>query len=150
MPKSTRRPATRARKARAAALHTGGCLCGAVRFRARGQPLLVENCHCSMCRKAAGAPMVTSANFAKDAFRWTKGKLKYYRSSATGERGFCAKCGSQVTFHRIGRDDQVSINVGCLDHPETFKPQCHIYAADAIPWMLRKDGLPRHKRGVPD
>ncbi|MFO0997494.1 MAG: GFA family protein [Alphaproteobacteria bacterium] len=141
--------ATRKREGHATPVHTGGCLCGAVRFRATGKPTLVENCHCSMCRKASGAAMVTSANFPSDSFRWTKGKLKYYRSSATGRRGFCARCGSQLTFHRIGRRGEVSINVGSLDRPERVKPWLHIYAADAVPWMLTKDGLPRYARGIP-
>ena len=137
------------RKAANRALHTGGCLCGAVRFHARGKPLLVEHCHCSMCRKASGAPVVTSANFPSASFRWTKGRLKFHRSSPKSRRGFCARCGSQLTFRYDGRDDYVSVNVGCLDHPERVTPECHIYVADAIPWMLHKDGLPRHARSLP-
>jgi hypothetical protein len=128
--------------------HTGGCLCGAVRFRARGNPTLVDHCHCSMCRKASGAPVVTSANFPAESFAWTKGKLKFYRSSPKARRGFCAKCGSQLTFRFDKRTDYVSVNVGCLDRPERVKPQCHIFVDTMIPWLHMKDGLPRHRRGV--
>ena len=130
-------------------VHAGGCLCGAVRFRARGEPLLVEHCHCSMCRKASGAPVVTSANFPTDAFRWTKGRPKYRRSSKIAERGFCAACGSPLTFRFDGRRDYMSINVGSMDRPERVTPECHIFVADAIPWMLHRDSLPRHRRGLP-
>ena len=52
--------------------HTGGCLCGAIRYRARGPTMSVKHCHCSMCRRAGGAAMVTWVGFARDGFALTK------------------------------------------------------------------------------
>ena len=42
---------------------TGGCLCGAVRYRATVDPIRVVNCHCGMCRRASGAAFLTHVHF---------------------------------------------------------------------------------------
>jgi hypothetical protein len=131
------------RKASTRAVHTGGCLCGAVRFRARGHPLLVEHCHCSMCRKASGAPVVTFTRVALGEFAFTKGKPKEYRSSKRGRRGFCPKCGSQIYFMYDAKPDSIGLNVGCFDEPERLKPVRHIFSDTMIPWLHMDDGLPR-------
>jgi hypothetical protein len=121
----------------------GGCLCGAVRFRVTGKPNYVVHCHCSMCRKASGAPVVTFTRYPLERFAYTKGKPKAYRSSADNKRGFCAKCGAQIYFMAGGKPDSIGLNVGCFDHPERLKPQKHIYADTMIPWLHMRDGLPR-------
>ena len=141
-------PGTNRRATRTKAVsHTGGCLCGAVRFRARGAPLYVSHCHCTMCRKASGAPVVTFAGFPADRVTFTKGKPAHYRSSKVARRGLCAKCGSQLYFQFDAHRERMGLNVGCFDHPEAFKPQRHIFTSTMIPWLKMKDGLPRERRG---
>lgn len=124
---------------------TGGCLCGAVRFRVSGTPIYVAHCHCGMCRKASGAPVVTFARFPLGGFAFTKGKPKTYRSSRKNRRGFCAKCGAQLCFIAGDKPESIGLNVGCLDAPEKLTPTSHIYADTMIPWLHMRDGLPRHK-----
>ena len=65
---------------------TGGCLCGAVRYRATAAPLRAVSCHCAMCRRASGAAFLTFVHFPKEAFAWTEGAPTRYRSSANAER----------------------------------------------------------------
>ncbi len=36
-------------------IHTGGCQCGAIRFRVEGDLKDSSICHCRMCQKAFGA-----------------------------------------------------------------------------------------------
>ena len=127
--------------------HTGGCLCGAVRFRARGVPAGVAHCHCSACRKAAGAPFVTFARFPIERIAFTKGKPKWRRSSAKARRGSCAKCGSQLAFQFFAHPERMSLAVGCFDRPERVKPERHIFVESKLPWLVITDGLPRHRRG---
>jgi hypothetical protein len=138
MPKTTRRTAGRKTKS-----HTGGCLCGAVRFRATGKVTGVSHCHCTMCRRASGAPVVTFAGFPVESVRITKGRPKIYRSSKSARRWFCAKCGSQLYFQYDAHPERIGFNVGCFDHPESFRPQRHIHTRTMIPWLHMKDGLPR-------
>ncbi|MBM3540868.1 MAG: GFA family protein [Alphaproteobacteria bacterium] len=135
--------ATPRSKTRAATAHTGGCLCGAVRFRTTGPLGPVSHCHCTMCRKASGAPVVTFTRVGMSEFAFTKGKPKEYRSSKGGRRGFCAKCGSQLCFMYDAKPDSIGLNVGCFDEPERLKPVRHIYSETMIPWLHMDDGLPR-------
>ena len=61
---------------------TGGCLCGAVRFQAMGEPVVTGHCHCADCRRHNGAPVVTLVIFEADKVWFTEGKRKISQSSA--------------------------------------------------------------------
>ena len=126
-----------------------GCLCGAVRYRAQGAPLLVEYCHCGMCRKAGGAPVVVWADFPAERVAWSAGAPRYRRSSERAQRGFCAECGSALAYRGDGTPERLSLTVGSLDEPARLAPAHHIFAADRIPWLALADDLPRYERGKP-
>ena len=79
----------------------GGCLCGAVRYRIGAEPDHAGYCHCRMCQRAAGAPVVAWLTVARAAFAWTRGEPAVYRSSAKAERLFCGACGTQLAFREI-------------------------------------------------
>ena len=122
---------------------TGGCLCGAVRFEATEPPSFVAYCHCRMCQKACGQPYTITVGFAgaqKGALLFTKGKPKYYKSSAWLERAFCANCGSPLG----ARDAEGhSVMAGTLDHPEEWPPNEHVGIESQVPWLVIHDDLPR-------
>jgi hypothetical protein len=103
---------------------TGGCLCGALRFTATGQPYRVGICHCMDCRKNHGTPFHASAIFPEDAVALT-GIWHSYQ-----DRSFCPTCGSQVFAH-IG--DEIGINLGAFDAPDQFRPTYEL-------WMIRREG----------
>ena len=126
--------------------HEGGCLCGAVRYRITGEALGVEYCHCSMCRKAAGAPVVVWMDFDTSAVTWLTLGPKRYASSPDALRGFCSACGSALTFENKNTPNKISLTVGTLDTPEAVAPRQHIYADDQIPWLTLQDNLPRYKQ----
>ena len=127
----------------------GGCLCGAVRYRVRGEPLLVEYCHCGMCRRAGGAPVVAWADFAVTRVEWIQGAATEYSSSPNGRRGFCRDCGSTLTFRWATGSEKISLSVGTLDHPDNLRPQHHIFEADRLSWLQIADNLPRHRKALP-
>ncbi len=60
---------------------SGGCLCGAVRFRVTAKPVAAYYCHCTMCQKNSGGPFMPSATVPIEAFAFTKGEPKVYESS---------------------------------------------------------------------
>lgn len=111
---------------------TGGCLCGALRFTALGQPYRVGLCHCMDCRKNHGALFHASAIFPETAVTIT-GEARSFR-----DRSFCPTCGSPVFAHI---EDEIGINLGCLDDPSVFRPTYELWTIrredwlPAFPWM---------------
>ena len=122
---------------------TGGCLCGAVRYRTTADPMRAVICHCGICRKVSGAAFLSFVHFPKDAFTWTSGAPTRYRSSAYAERGFCPQCGSTLTMHEDVLDDRVQVSLGSLDRPEAVRPNDHVWSESQLPWLVISDDLPR-------
>jgi len=124
----------------------GGCLCGAIRYRAAAAPLRGVICHCSMCRKHSGAPALAFVHFAADSFTWTGGEPTRYRSSEFAERGFCPACGSTLSMHEEVLGTRVQVTVGSLDEPERVRPDDHVWTDERLPWFDIADALPRFAR----
>ena len=127
----------------------GGCLCGAVRYRATAAPLRVVICHCSMCRKHSGAPVLAFVHFPIDSFKWVKGEPTRYRSSRYAERGFCSVCGSTLTMHEEVLGDRMQVALGSLDEPERVHPDDHVWTQDQLPWFEITDQLRRFRQSSP-
>jgi len=128
--------------------YAGGCLCGAVRYAAAGPARNLCFCHCASCRRAAGSPSVPWATFERARFRLTRGALREYRSSAAVLRGFCAHCGSCLTYRNDARPADIDVTLGSLDEPAALAPQMHVWVADKLPWVPITDGLPQHAGGA--
>lgn len=103
-------------------LWTGGCQCGAVRYRFSSRPRSAHVCHCRMCQKAFGGFYAPLAGAPKSDFEFTRGTVKIFKSSDISERGFCAECGTPLTFIDVD-GDWVCVSIGSLDTPEYFPPQ---------------------------
>lgn len=125
----------------------GGCFCGAVRYRVTGSPRIVVHCHCTMCRRAQGAAMVTWLIVNQQDFALLKGEPAWYRSSDHGRRGFCGTCGTPLLFTTSERPAVVDITAGSLDRPEAVTPERHVHAVNRVAWLAMNDGLPRHSEG---
>jgi len=124
---------------------TGGCQCGAVRFRAAGVPNWTAHCHCSLCRKQTSAAYATWISFAARDVAYTGGEPKIYTDSPSRHRAFCAECGTQLAGLSPKWPDEVHILAGCLDDPNAVRPLLHAYYADALDWVHpHADGLPRY------
>jgi len=103
---------------------TGGCLCGALRFVAAGQPYRVGICHCMDCRKNHGALFHASAIFPEAAVTLTGTWTTW------GDRSFCPTCGSPVFAHI---EDEIGLNLGVFDAPDQFRPTYEL-------WTIRREG----------
>ncbi len=113
---------------------TGGCQCGAVRYRLDAPPTDANLCHCRMCQKAAGAPVVAFANLPADKFVLTAGTLGAFVSSAIAERGFCAACGTPLTYRGLG-SARISVTTGSLDDPNAVPPEMQLGVESRVPWL---------------
>ena len=123
---------------------TGGCLCGDIRYEAGAGAMHQSACHCSMCRRASGAPFVAWFSVPRANFRWLQGQPATYVSSEHGKRSFCPRCGTQLMFEDDRYADEVDLTTCSLDEPGRFAPQSHIYTATQVEWVKLADGLPRY------
>ena len=125
------------------AIYQGGCACGAVRYEARGPAENLCFCHCASCRRSAGATPVAWGTFATQRFELTHGALALHRSSPPVARGFCAACGTTLTYTHTARPGSIDVSRASLDAPAVLTPNCHIWVADRIAWGPLADGLPQ-------
>src|SRR5262245_10486258 len=123
----------------------GGCLCGAVRYRATAAPVRGVICHCPMCRRHSGAPALSFVHFPVQSFTWVRGAPKLYQSSEFAQRGFCAGCGSTLSMHEEVLADRMLIAVGSLDEPDRVHIDDHVWTKDQVSWFRIDDGLPRFR-----
>jgi hypothetical protein len=129
----------------------GGCLCGAVRYVARGPLRDVLICHCVDCRRFHGGPGAYTA-LPKDDLELVVDWGLHWRTSpesdAAADRGFCGECGSSL-FWDPPRRDIISIAAGTLDQPTGLRVAAHWFVSQAADYdMLPDDGLPRHERSA--
>ena len=123
---------------------TGGCLCGAIRYEMSTPLCDVHFCHCRMCQKAFGNLFGVFGSVPREALRFTAGSPELYRSSSFAERGFCAECGTPLTFRYL-KSDWVAVSIGSLDRPEAVRPEIHWGIESQVPWLVIHDDLPRKR-----
>ncbi len=120
---------------------TGGCQCGAVRYRLDAAPRGSTICHCRMCQRAGGAPFMAFTGVPLNDFVLTRGTLSTFASSDIAERGFCAGCGTPLTYARRGAD-HVSVTIGSLDRPGDVAPESQLGVESRLPWFVGLAALP--------
>lgn len=124
----------------------GGCHCGAIRYEIAGEVTVHALCHCSDCRRHAGAPMVGWALMPEAALTVT-GTPAVYPSSEHARRMFCGACGTGLFYTNAEMlPGMIDVQSGTLDTPEALPPAIHIQTAERLSWMARIDTLPGFER----
>ena len=118
------------------AVRTGGCQCGAIRFRVTGELTDASICHCRMCQKAFGAYYAPLVSTRGARLEWTRGAPKRFRSSNVVQRGFCGDCGTPLTYEA---PDGVAVAAGAFDDPAGLTPWVQYGIEGKLPYV---DGLP--------
>jgi hypothetical protein len=119
---------------------SGGCQCGRVRYT-----VSVENddaylCHCRMCQRATGGVSIAFKNVARADIVWVR-EPDRYQSSPIARRGFCAACGTPLTFEFV-EGDRLDLTVGSFDLPGRFRPTSHFGIENRHPAWLDTSALP--------
>lgn len=130
-------------------MHTGRCLCGAVRLEIAGPFLHVYFCHCSLCRRASGSSFASNGLVRSEDLRVCAGEdlLGRFETSPGIFRFFCTRCGSAL-FNRNEHVPQIrSVRLGVIDGDPGMRPACHIFVGSKAPWTELRDGLPTYLEG---
>jgi hypothetical protein len=131
--------------------YSGGCLCGALRYEAEGQPLYMGHCYCADCRKASGSGFIPFIAFPRCAVRFLGPSLSYRSKAANGGdavRNFCPNCGGLVFGGDVGVSDSFTIYAGSLDDPSAFRPATAIFTRGRPSWAVIPPGLATYE-GLP-
>jgi hypothetical protein len=120
---------------------SGGCQCGAVRFHLEGAIESPSVCHCRMCQKAAGNLYLTLVGTGDATLEWTRGQPKRFQSSNHVKRGFCAECGTPLTFET---PEGMALTVGAFDDPSSLAPTVQWGREAALPYVDSVPSLPGH------
>ncbi|MBM3521089.1 MAG: GFA family protein [Alphaproteobacteria bacterium] len=122
---------------------SGGCQCGAVRYRIVGSFGHAGICHCRMCQKAFGSWGAALVSLPVAGLAWTRGRPAEFRSSAIVARGFCRDCGTPL-FMRQDGDANYEIAIGSLDDPNGIPPLDRQSGVESkCRWFDRMAALPR-------
>lgn len=123
---------------------TGGCLCGALRYEATGEPLYMGLCFCVDCQKASGSGFIPFIGVAGSAVRFRGPSQQHVAKAARGgdsHRNFCPTCGGLVFGGERDRSESFQIYAGSLDDPSLFAPRMVIFASQRPHWAVIPPGV---------
>jgi len=112
---------------------TGGCQCGAIRYRATTMLDNAHLCHCRMCQKAVGGLFAALVAAPNECLAFTRGTPATFRSSDHVERGFCPECGTPLFFRAV-ESGRTNFTMGSLDQPEAFPPKTQTGVESRVAW----------------
>lgn len=132
-------------------MHTGGCLCGAVRYEIEGELAPIQLCHCSQCRRASGTAFASNIPVRAEAFRLVQGAeaLKAFEASPGKARVFCGTCGSPIISRAVAAPGWVRLRAGTLDEPVAARPVFHFHTDSRASWWTVADELPQYPAARP-
>ena len=119
-------------------VYTGRCMCGAVRFEARGAPVRTGMRHCTTCRANTGSAFAVYAVFPVERLRMLGAATGSYATSEHLTRHFCRECGSPAFIEERG---EMIVHLGALDGAEALAPTYELYTVRRLPWLPRVPGL---------
>jgi hypothetical protein len=122
---------------------TGGCLCGAVRYRYEGEPTAVGVCQCDRCQRQSGSAFLIGVVFPREAVS-IEGKLASYEATVSGQRlqrHFCPVCGSAMSITLERYPEIRSMMGGTLDDRRKIKPTFSIWCSSGQGWLKLPESI---------
>jgi len=122
---------------------TGGCQCGAIRYRLEGDILRLNVCHCLDCQKQSGSAFGMSLIVKEDVFQLTSGTLKKFETVAASGRhktcAFCPECGVRIYNMTSAL---MAVKPGTLDDTSWLTPDAHYWTKRKQEWTRLPDNVP--------
>jgi hypothetical protein len=108
--------------------HSGGCICGAVRFTTAGEPSRVTICHCTWCQRRTGTAFGTEVVFNSEQVEITGPEIGRYRHVSDGsgrwlDVEFCRRCGSNLGFTLEAVPGVRALPAGAFDDPTWIRSE---------------------------
>jgi hypothetical protein len=132
---------------------TGGCRCGAVRYRIEAEPLFARHCWCRDCQYIGAGSGTVNVFFASEAVAIEGALIDYTSHADSGtlmHRRFCATCGTPMFTQADTRKHYIGVRAGTLDQPDLGKPQITIWTGSAPSWACFDPNLPcEEKQAAP-
>ena len=135
---------------------SGGCLCGAIRYEVKGDPVRVAHCHCDDCRKATGSSFATNVFVKQDDLVILQGTPRSYEhtadSGSTMTKEFCADCGSQLFGSGSGSTGVKNVKVGTIDDvgaTPAIRPEIEVFTSRKLPFITPSDETEHFEEGRP-
>ncbi|MDA7948798.1 MAG: GFA family protein [Hyphomicrobiaceae bacterium] len=131
----------------------GGCLCGAVTYKATAAPQLGGHCHCVDCRKSSGTGHCSHLAMNADDVEITGKAIQFDKPADSGNmvsRFFCGTCGGAVYSTNSGMPGFVFLRASSLDNPEVFSPSMIVYTRAAPSWDVMDTSLPSFETMPPE
>jgi hypothetical protein len=131
---------------------TGGCMCGAVRYRISEKPVASGLCHCNRCRPQSGSAFSTVIIIKRSTFQ-IEGETTVFEDVGAsglrvGRRG-CARCGSPLTTEPDVAPDIMFVKAGGIDNNEWFQPAMELFVTRRRPWVTPVPGIPQFDGNPP-
>jgi hypothetical protein len=123
---------------------TGGCQCGAVRYEITGPLSDPHICHCRMCQRAFGNFFAALVGVKRSDLNWNKQPPTVFHSSSIIKRGFCAKCGTPLSYAN-DESENLSVSIGSLDDPTLVEPKSQYGAEGRLPYIANLHTLPESR-----
>lgn len=124
---------------------SGGCHCGAVRYRSAAEPVASGNCHCTDCARLSGAVSHSVFLVPRGAVTIT-GEVTWYESAGDSggkvQRGFCPRCGTRLFATADKMPELMTISALSLDDTSVYRPQVNIFTRSAVAWAVLDEALP--------
>ncbi|MGO4872852.1 MAG: GFA family protein [Roseiarcus sp.] len=125
---------------------TGGCACGALRYRLASRPMFVHCCHCKDCQRQTGSAFVLNALIETARVERLAGETRSVPvptdSGRPHEIHRCPVCQTAVWSHYGGRPALSFVRVGTLDDATALPPDVHIYVRSKLPWIALAPDFP--------
>jgi hypothetical protein len=131
---------------------TGGCLCGAVRYRIEAEPIATRTCWCRACQFIAAGSATVNVVFPSATVAIEGALVEHVTKADSGNRvhrRFCAKCGTPVTTQSEARPHLLSVRAGTLDDTERGKPELTIWISAAPSWAPIDPRIPSEAKQPP-
>ena len=123
---------------------TGGCQCGRIRYSVAIDSDEAYLCHCRMCQRATGGVAAALKEVPESAVTWHH-EPDQFQSSPIARRGFCARCGTPISFSYVKSSGYIDLTVGSFDDPGYFRPTSQFGTESMHRAWVDTSALPEHR-----